>query len=220
MIFGRPKTNIGNCTALGCDRKQVCKSYCDKHYRIFKLRGNPIALLYLKNEGSCSVEGCSNISERKTVCGKHYRRLQRNGTMEITKEMHGLSKLPEYSIWCGIISRCENPNGEFAYCYIEKGIKICKKWRTSFLAFYADMGTRPSKKHQIDRIDNKGNYSPKNCRWVTASVNVRNSTIAKLNENQVREIRNSEISCIKTAKIYKVSRTTISRIRKGLSWNI
>lgn len=80
---------------------------------------------------------------------------------------HGRSKTPEYASWCMMINRCTNANGTDYRHYGGRGITICQRWRDSFEAFLADMGSRPSMKYSLDRINNEGNYEPGNCRWAT-----------------------------------------------------
>lgn len=56
-----------------------------------------------------------------------------------------------------------------------RGITICIEWINSFESFLSDIGTAPSPKHQLDRIDVNGNYEKSNCRWITHQENCLNT---------------------------------------------
>lgn len=73
-----------------------------------------------------------------------------------------------YECWRGMRYRCGNPSSRRYKYYGGRGISVCERWN-SFENFKADMGTRPSPKHSIDRKDGNGNYEPSNCRWATQS---------------------------------------------------
>lgn len=89
------------------------------------------------------------------------------------------TQLPEYRIWGTMIQRCENPKSPVYDRYGGRGISVCAEWRKSFVAFYRDMGPRPTALHTLDRKDNDGHYEPDNCRWATKTEQARNTHRAK-----------------------------------------
>lgn len=86
---------------------------------------------------------------------------------------HGKINTPEYGVWGSMKSRCLNNKHNAFNNYGGRGITVCKRW-LKFENFIIDMGKRPSNKHTIERINNNGNYEPKNCKWSTYVENIRN----------------------------------------------
>lgn len=87
---------------------------------------------------------------------------------------------PLFMVWKSMVARCHSPTSKDWPRYGGRGIAVCNSWRVGVFAFAADMGERPSPKHQIDRINNDGNYEPANCRWATVAEQSRNRRSTKL----------------------------------------
>lgn len=79
----------------------------------------------------------------------------------------------EYRTWRCMLRRCQNPAHRGYEDYGGRGIQVCDRWQ-SLEAFIADMGKRPGVGFSIDRIDVDGDYTPGNCRWATATDQMRN----------------------------------------------
>lgn len=89
---------------------------------------------------------------------------------------HGDSYTRLYQIWSDMKQRCNNKNQESYKYYGARGIKICIYWQASYYLFKKWALANGYKKDlTLDRQDVNGDYSPDNCRWVTAVEQMRNT---------------------------------------------
>jgi len=73
-----------------------------------------------------------------------------------------------------MMQRCHNPNNPGYYKYGGRGIKVCDRWRESFVHFLEDVGRKPSPELTLERIDNNKNYEPGNVCWATYTKQAEN----------------------------------------------
>ena len=88
--------------------------------------------------------------------------------------INGLSRHRLYNIWQHMINRCNNVNADNYKYYGAVGVVVCDEWL--FLEnFIRDMDSSFIKGLTLDRINNNEGYSKDNCRWVSQSIQMRNT---------------------------------------------
>lgn len=119
-------------------------------------------------------------------------------------------------LWRMMLARCYDKLSPSYRNYGGRGISVCRTWRDSFNDFRdwaLENGYSPDR--QLDRVENDGNYEPKNCRFVTPSQNCN---------NQRRNVRIRYLGETKTvaewsrdSRIGLSAATIYSRIARGWS---
>lgn len=127
------------------------------------------------------------------------------------KDIESLGTL--IGIWRGMISRCKSPKNKHYPNYGGRGIKVCDAWLKSFPCFVRDMWPRPDNQ-TLDRINNDGNYEPGNCRWATATEQVRNRRISRF-----VTIDGKKIHLLEACEQYNVNYDVFMKRTKDYGWN-
>jgi len=102
---------------------------------------------------------------------------------------HGLTKHPIYSVWRNMIQRCYNIKNKRYNDWGGRGIIVCPEWKystTEFINWAIHKGYK--KELRIDRINNDGNYTPSNCRFVNPSISAQNQRVRKTSKTQLKYI--------------------------------
>jgi len=111
----------------------------------------------------------TSFHARSCGCYKRERAIETNQTHGEA----GNNRTRLYSVWATMIRRCSDKTQKN---YGGRGIKVCPEWK-DFILFRDWAVNHPTYEEgkQIDRIDNDGDYTPENCRWVTHKDNLRNT---------------------------------------------
>lgn len=128
-----------------------CRCNCGRFVEV--IRGNLVS----GNSKSC---GCLIQDVAAASAHKHVK--------------HGMSRSPEYKAWEAARRRCTDTSCPEFSDYEGRGITFSLAWLNNPETFLADMGSKPSSLHELDRIKNNEGYSKANCRWATKKTNNRN----------------------------------------------
>lgn len=109
-----------------------------------------------------------------------------------SEPIHGYSHHPLYVKWSSIKARCTNKENISYKNYGGRGIKLCSEWFNNpekFIEYVIVLENYGLKGYSLDRINNDGDYEPRNVRWATREQQRQNSRNLVFNPELIKKIR-------------------------------
>lgn len=159
-----------------------------------------------------SLIGKNLVNGNTRSCGC----LERESLIERNKT-HGMTHTRLYKTWRKMKDRCLNKNDPSYAGYGGRGIECLWKsfedFRDDMLESYtAHVSKYGEKETTIERIDNDGSYSNKNCRWATRAEQNKN----KRNSKRVM-YEDKEYIIADLARLHNVNQYTLyKRLARGI----
>lgn len=123
---------------------------------------------------------------------------------------HGLCSHNLFNTWYSMMRRCYNRKDPSFRNYGRRGIYVCHKWHNAKM-FIKDMENGHQIGMSIDRLNNNGPYSPRNCRWATDEQQQNNTR-----RNVLLTIKGQTKTLIQWSRYAGISYQAMrSRIRRG-----
>lgn len=90
---------------------------------------------------------------------------------------HGMSRTPEYLTWLNMWHRTTYKNHESYDAYKDRAPP--QEWK-DFEVFFKEVGSKPTPKHTLERLDNTKPYGPGNVAWATRRENLLNKSTTRM----------------------------------------
>lgn len=163
------------------------------------------------------IDGAKNYEPDNCKFGTKYRS-RRSGDSIEQKKSAPQKSIPVFNIYKGMHIRCERITHKDYKYYGARGISVCDEWSgqdglINFWNWSRDHGWQNGL--TIDRIDNNGNYSPKNCRWISIQDQQNNRR-----DSQRFNYHGDRKSVAEIAKLEGISYSTAYKLLVGRTMDV
>ena len=146
------------CAFCGIEKEIRAHGLCIACYDRNRTNGTPE---YQRVRHICTVDGCDELVKSNGLCAKHYQRMIRHGHTDQTRPINygKIGRHPLREQWRWMSRRALNAHS-----------MVSPEWRNDFESFVRDVGPRPSSKHTLQLMNQKGIYEKGNVAWVKKTI--------------------------------------------------